>query len=83
MLQIEVATMNGTKRQVLLAIDGEHPFSLALHGNTLYWSDWTKTVISRLFLNNGSTLHLLGIKYPPLDRRIGGLLFVNTSSKAG
>ncbi|KFM57611.1 Low-density lipoprotein receptor-related protein 4, partial [Stegodyphus mimosarum] len=42
---IEMSDYDGRNRQVLISLDLPHPFGLALHGNRIYWTDWTEHTI--------------------------------------
>ncbi|KAG8187374.1 hypothetical protein JTE90_016920 [Oedothorax gibbosus] len=42
---IESCDYDGQGRQVLIKIDLPHPFGLALHDDSIYWTDWTEHTI--------------------------------------
>ena len=43
--RIESSNVDGSNRHVLTTFGVHHPFSLAILGSNLYWSDWTPRAI--------------------------------------
>ena len=53
--RLEVFNLNTMERVVLLDLGPEaHPFSIALHGSYIYWSDWTQKSLMRADKNTGA-----------------------------
>ena len=44
--QVEMSNVDGSNRRVVVSSGVERPYSLSLHGDTLYISDWNRRILS-------------------------------------
>ncbi|CAG9854879.1 unnamed protein product [Phyllotreta striolata] len=65
--KIETTDLHGNNR-VMLNIQSTHPFSLTVHEEYLYWTDWVKKTVKRAEKNTGQDAVILR---PQLDSAMG------------
>ncbi len=44
---IESSKLDGTDRKVILRVPSQHPFSITIFEDLLYWADWTNEAIHK------------------------------------
>lgn len=64
--KIESSDLTGGNRQLILSSSTDiHPYGLALHQGTLYWTDWRTKSISRFNLSSGTEEEIVrGLQKP-------------------
>lgn len=49
--RLESAGLNGEDRKLIIRSTHQHPFALAVSGNSLFWTDWTNDAVWQLSLD--------------------------------
>lgn len=60
LMQIQMASLDGTERRVVLDDRLPHVFGFSLLGDHLYWTDWQRRSIERVNKHTGGILKIPG-----------------------